>query len=144
MQENALSSGSWINVVTGGPRMVDDELVVDYVPVTCTHCAKPACLDACPMEAITKHQDGIVLIDEGLCNGCKACIPACPFAVIRFNTEKDVVEKCHLCSHRIEKGLEPACVRHCQAGAILFGDIDEITEQMMRDRTQRRIVRNKV
>lgn len=143
MQENDLPSGSWINVITIGPRRVEDKLVVDYVPVTCAHCAKPMCVDACPMQAITKRGDGVVLIDESLCNGCTACIQACPFAVIRFNDEKGVVEKCNLCLHRIEKGLKPACVQHCQAGAILFGDINDIVEQMMRQRTQRKMERNR-
>jgi Fe-S-cluster-containing dehydrogenase component len=142
MQENDLSASSWINVVTVGPRMVNDKMIVDYVPVTCTHCAKPACVDACPVEAITKRPDGVVLIDADLCNGCMACIPACPFGVIRLNTEKGIAEKCNLCLHRIEVGLEPACVQHCQAGAILFGDINEIAEKMMKQRTQRRIMRN--
>ena len=114
MQENDLSDASWINIVTVGPRMVDGKLVVDYIPVTCTHCANPLCADACPVEAITKREDGVVLIDESLCNGCMACIPACPFAVIRFDDEKGVAAKCNLCIQRIEKGLKPACVQHCR------------------------------
>lgn len=142
MQENDLSAGSWINITTVGPRKENDKLVVDYSPVTCTHCAKPACVDACPMEAITKREDGIVLIDESLCNGCMACIPACPFAAIRLNTEKGVVEKCNLCLHRIEKGLDPACVQHCPAEAIIFGDINGVTEQIMKQRAERRTARN--
>jgi Fe-S-cluster-containing dehydrogenase component len=141
MQENDLSGGSWINVVTVGPRKVDSNIVVDYVPITCAHCAKPACSDVCPANAITKRADGVVLIDETLCTGCMACIPACPFAVIRFNDEKGVAEKCNLCLQRIEKGLEPACVHHCQAGAILFGDINEQAETLMQQRGRKRIGR---
>ena len=143
MQENNLLSGSYINLVTVGPRMVDGKLAVDYMPVTCTHCARPACVAACPVEAIKKRQDGVVLINTDLCNGCMACISACPFTAIRFNTEKGVAEKCNLCLHRIDGGLEPACVKHCQAKAILFGDINEITERMMKERMQRRAVRNR-
>jgi Fe-S-cluster-containing dehydrogenase component len=98
---------------------------------------------ACPVEAIKKRQDGVVLINTDLCNGCMACISACPFSAIRFNTEKGVAEKCNLCLHRIDRGLEPACVKHCQARAILFGDINEITERMMKERMQRRAIRNR-
>lgn len=141
MQENDLSAGSWINVVTVGPREVDGNILVDYVPVTCAHCAKPACVDACPVDAITKRADGVVLIDESLCNGCMACIPACPFAVIRFNDEKGVAEKCNLCLGRIERGLEPACAHHCQARAILFGDVNEMAESVMEQRVRQRIER---
>lgn len=143
-QENNLLSGSYINLVTIGPQMLDGKLVVDYVPVTCAHCAEPACVDACPVKAITKRQDGVVLIDSDLCNGCMACISACPFAAIQFNSEKNVAEKCNLCLHRIDRGLEPACVQHCQAKAILFGDINEVTERLRSERIKRRILRNKV
>ena len=141
MQENDLSVGSWINIVTAGPRKVDGNIVVDYVPVTCAHCAKPPCVDSCPADAITKRGDGVVLIDDKLCYGCMACIPACPFAVIRFNDEKGIAEKCNLCLRRIERGLKPACVHHCQAGAILFGDINEISDSLMKQRERRRIGR---
>ena len=141
MQENNLSLAPWINVVAVGPREVGGNLLVDYVPVTCQHCAKPPCADVCPTNAITKRSEGIVVIDESLCNGCMACLPACPFGVIRLNTEKDVVEKCNLCLNRIERGLKPACVQHCQAGAILFGDVNEIAESMMKERLQRRVMK---
>ena len=93
MQENNLSRAPWINVVTVGPREVGANLLVDYVPVTCHHCAKPPCADVCPTKAITKRWDGIVVIDESLCTGCMDCLPACPFGVIRLNTQKDVAEK---------------------------------------------------
>lgn len=140
-QENNLPVGTdWIKVVTVGPRQVGEKLLVDYIPTTCTHCARPPCADACPTKAIKKSHNGMVVIDEALCDGCLMCITACPFGIIRFNQGKNVVEKCTLCSHRIEKGLKPACVQHCQAGAILFGEINEISRQLMEKRVQRRIL----
>lgn len=139
MQENDLSTGSWINVVTIGPRKENGKILVDYVPVTCAHCAKPPCADVCPTGAITKREDGVVVINESQCIGCLACIPACPFSVIRLNEERGVAEKCNLCLSRIEKGLKPACVQHCQAGAILFGETNEVAKLMMERRMQRRI-----
>lgn len=120
--------------------MVGDRLQVDYIPVTCTHCARPACAEVCPTKAIQKGDDGIVLIEPSLCNGCLACIPACPFGVIRFNENRNIVEKCNLCSRRVEKGLKPACVHHCDAGAILFGEINEVCRKLMEGRLQRRIL----
>ncbi len=140
MQENNLSHVPWINVVTVGPREASGNLLVDYIPVTCHHCAKPRCADACPTKAINKREDGIVDINADLCIGCKVCISACPFAVIRFNTETNVAEKCTLCTHRIKKGLKPACVQHCQAGAIFFGEINEITERMMKRRLRKTVM----
>lgn len=138
-QEHNLPVGPrFITVVTVGPRKVGDKLIVDFVPRTCLHCGKPPCAEVCPTDAIKKREDGIVIIDEELCNGCMACQSACPFSVIQFNPEKSVAEKCDMCLSRVEKGLKPACVHHCQAGAILFGDINEISQQMNKERAQRR------
>lgn len=138
--ENNLPAGmDWIKVVTVGPRQVGEKLMVDYVPTTCTHCAKAPCIEACPPGAIKRQGNGVVAIDAALCNGCLMCITACPSSVIRFNETKNVVEKCTLCSHRIVKGLKPACVHHCEAGAILFGDVNELSRQLMERRVRRRI-----
>ncbi len=139
--ENGLAPDTdWIKVVTVGPRKVGEKLVVDYVPTTCTHCAKPPCAGACPTGAIEKRANGIVAIDEARCNGCLLCVTACPLGVIRFAESKNVVEKCHLCAQRIEKGLKPACVHHCQAGAILFGEANEISRQIEERRISRRVM----
>jgi Fe-S-cluster-containing dehydrogenase component len=134
-QENNLPVGPrWIRVITVGPRKVNGKLVMDFVPMTCMHCGKPSCIDACPVKAITKREDGIVLIDAGLCNGCGACIEACPFTAPQFNPKTNRVEKCTLCVHRVEKGLKPSCVQHCPAGAIYFGDVNQITEEARKKR----------
>ena len=136
-QENDLPVGpKWIHVVTVGPKKVGDKLVVDFIPMTCVHCAKAPCIDACPTDAITNRQDGIVIIDPALCNGCMACIPACPFAAPQFNPEKNVVEKCNLCLNRVEKGLKPSCVQACPSGAIYFGEVNEVIQLMREQRAQ--------
>jgi Fe-S-cluster-containing dehydrogenase component len=136
-QENDLPVGPrWIRVVTVGPRKVGDRLIVDFVPMTCAHCAKPPCIDACPTKAITKRQDGIVVIEPSLCNGCMACIPACPFAAPQFNPKKNVVEKCNLCLDRVEKGLRPSCVQACPSGAIYFGEVNQVIQLMREQRAQ--------
>ena len=131
----------WITVITVGPKKVGDNLITKFVPTTCLHCAKPPCLEACPMRAIKKRGDGIVVIDEELCTGCGDCITACPLSVIGINPQKVVAEKCTLCWHRVEKGLAPACVVACQTGAIYFGDINKISLQLRKERAQRRIER---
>lgn len=56
-----------------------------YTPRTCMHCEKPACLAACPAEAIKKTPDGVVYVDYETCQGIKACIPACPYGVPQFD-----------------------------------------------------------
>ena len=95
-----------------------------FVTSACNHCANPACLAACPTspKAITKRDsDGIVLIDQDLCIGCKYCIWACPYGVPQLNQVTKKAEKCTFCYHRIDQGLRPACVETCVGGAIQFG-----------------------
>ncbi len=140
-QENTLPVGpKWINVDMVGPRRVGEDIRVDFIPTTCHHCGKPPCADVCPTEAIKKREDGIVIIDPDLCIGCMACLPACPFAVIQFNSDNNTAEKCNLCLSRIQRGLKPACAHHCEAGAILFGDINKISQQMRKERAHRRSI----
>lgn len=131
-QENHISQAnlSWIKVVQVGPKQEGDKLVMHFVPTVCKHCGNPPCIEACPEDAITKREDGIVLINEDLCIGCKACIEACPFKAPLFNPEKNVVEKCTLCVHRVEKSLKPNCATHCPAEAIIFGDPTKLAKQL--------------
>ena len=137
-QENDVPIGlRFIKVIQVGPKKVGDNLVAKFSPTTCLHCAKPPCQEVCTVNAIKKRADGIVTIDADLCIGCGECITACPFSVIGIDPQKGVAEKCTLCVHRIEKGLAPACVETCQAGAIYFGDRNEISQRLRHDRAQR-------
>ena len=134
-QENELPAGlKWLSVKQVGPKHVNGKLVMDFIPMTCMHCAKPPCMDVCPVEAITKGTDGIVRISRDLCIGCGVCLQACPFGAPRFNPDTDVVEKCNLCADRVEKGFLPACVQACPAGAILFGESTAITQKISQQR----------
>jgi Fe-S-cluster-containing dehydrogenase component len=81
------------------------------------------------VEAIHQREDGIVLIDPEICIGCKACIEACPFGVMQFNSEEGVAEKCHLCYHRIDRGEKPACVDTCIGRCIHFGEVEELVNR---------------
>ena len=136
-QENNLPVGPrWIQVITVGPRKIGEKLLVDFIPVTCRHCAQPPCVDACPTDAIIKRQDGIVDIYPELCNGCMACIPTCPFSALQYNPEKNVVEKCNMCLDRVERGQKPACVQACPSKAIYFGETNDIIQQMRQQRAR--------
>ncbi len=86
------------------------------------------------MDAITKREDGIVLIDEELCIGCKDCIEACPLGVMQFDEEREVAQKCNLCVDRLDRGLQPACVAACPSHCIYFGDIKKITERLGKEK----------
>lgn len=91
----------------------------------CNQCEDAPCVTACPTSAMFKRPDGIVDFDKTVCIGCKACIAACPYDAIFINPEDHSAEKCNFCAHRIDGGLEPACVVVCPVEAILVGDLND-------------------
>ncbi len=105
-----------------------------YVKWQCQHCEKPACVGVCPVTAITKLPDGPVVINESQCIGCRYCYQACPYKVPRFDFEKRVTRKCHLCYNRIPllNYMKPACVAACPVGALSFGYKHEIIKEANR------------
>ena len=91
----------------------------------CNQCAHAPCVTACPTTAMFKRADGIVDFDKSICIGCKACMAACPYDAIFINPEDHSAEKCNFCAHRIDVGLEPACVVVCPTQSILIGDLND-------------------
>src|SRR6266542_2713536 len=89
----------------------------------CNQCSDAPCVAACPTAAMFQRPDGIVDFDKSACIGCKACIAACPYDAIFINPEDHSAEKCNFCAHRLDVGLEPACVVVCPTQAILVGDV---------------------
>ncbi len=102
----------------------------------CMHCQDPGCLKACPAPgAIVQYSNGIVDFHEENCIGCGYCITGCPFNIPRLSKKDSKVYKCTLCSDRVAVGLEPACVKTCPTGAIVFG-----TKEDMLGHAEERIV----
>jgi Fe-S-cluster-containing dehydrogenase component len=101
------------------------DLRMNFLPQVCNHCENPPCVEACPVEALTKRKDGLVFLEDEKCDGCRICLEACPYEAIIFNQEKEKAEKCNLCAHRIDQGLEPFCVICCEGQAILIGDLND-------------------
>jgi len=93
-----------------------------YLPKLCNHCEKPPCVQVCPVGATFNTKDGVVLVDESYCIGCRYCIQACPYGARYLHPEKRVADKCTFCYHRITKGLRPACVEVCPTSARIFGE----------------------
>ncbi|MEP6921660.1 MAG: 4Fe-4S dicluster domain-containing protein [bacterium] len=91
----------------------------------CNQCEHAPCVTACPTTAMFKRADGIVDFDKSICIGCKACMAACPYDAIFINPEDHSAEKCNFCAHRIDMGLEPACVVVCPTQAIIIGDMND-------------------
>ncbi|HUG41514.1 MAG TPA: 4Fe-4S dicluster domain-containing protein [Longimicrobiales bacterium] len=91
----------------------------------CNQCEDAPCVAACPTAAMYRRVDGIVDFDKAACIGCKACIAACPYDAIFINPEDHSAEKCNFCAHRLDVGLEPACVTVCPTQAIKVGDLND-------------------
>src|SRR3954462_4297902 len=96
----------------------------------CNQCEHAPCVAACPTAAMYQRGDGIVDFDKSICIGCKACMAACPYDAIFINPEDHSAEKCYFCAHRIDVGLEPACVIVCPTEAILIGDLNDTNSKV--------------
>ena len=92
----------------------------------CKHCVQAGCLEVCPTGAIIRTEFDTVVIQSDVCNGCRACIAACPFGVIDINPVSGTAQKCTLCYDRLQVGLEPACSKACPTDSIQFGTIAEL------------------
>jgi formate dehydrogenase iron-sulfur subunit len=105
-----------------------DKLSFVFVKRQCMHCEHPGCATACTVGALQKRPDGPVVYDESKCIGCRYCMYACPFGVPTFQWDKPfaLIGKCELCVDRLDAGQKPACAKTCPAGAIQFGQRDEL------------------
>ena len=98
--------------------------------VSCRHCVDGPCVLACPMQAIFRRpEDGTVIVNRDMCVGCRSCELACPIGAPKF-PEDGKMAKCDLCYIRRDSGMKPACVSTCPTGALDFGSIKEISDNM--------------
>ncbi len=91
----------------------------------CNHCADAPCVEICPVSALYIRPDGIVDFDNGRCIGCKGCLQACPYDALHIDPRSNTAAKCNFCSHRVDRGLQPACVVACPEQAIVAGDLHD-------------------
>ena len=121
---------------SGGPAAAGADVAQPaltlHFPRSCLHCETPACVTVCPTGASYKRaEDGIVLVDEDKCIGCKLCSWACPYGAREYSEVEGVMKKCTLCVDRIynenlpEAEREPACVQVCPTRARHFGDLGD-------------------
>lgn len=118
-QEHKLTEDkAFLEIQTIGPVRVDGRMAMRFIPHVCMHCRAPMCIKVCPVKAISKKEEGIVLIDAAKCIGCWDCTWACPYHAIAFDEETGKAMKCDLCIDRLGQGLLPSCVHNCPSKAI--------------------------
>jgi Fe-S-cluster-containing dehydrogenase component len=100
-------------------------LHLEYRSERCNHCDVAPCVAACPTGAsFVDEASNIVLVDPGLCTGCKSCMVACPYDA-RFIMPEGYASKCTFCMHRVREGQLPACVAVCPTRTMYFGDLND-------------------
>ena len=120
--------------IDGFEQKIPDKEITStfFVPKLCNHCHKSPCVQVCPVGATYDSPEGVVLVDEKYCIGCRYCVQACPYGCRYIHPEKDVVDKCTLCYHRITKGLDPACIENCPTGARIYGNLHDKNSELVK------------
>ncbi len=118
---------SWVKIIEKGNY---PHVRKFFLPSLCNNCENPICLTNCPVKATWKRPDGIVVVDPHRCIGCKYCMASCPYDVRSINPLKRIVQKCEFCRHRVDAGLEPACVETCLGRARIFGNLLDPTSHI--------------
>ena len=121
--ENEVPLGGFLTRVRYLEQPVKETL--SFLPLLCMHCQDAPCLKACPTQAVTRLNDGRVVIDQDKCCGMKACIAACPYGAIYIDPNSGHADKCDLCTHRTSLNMNPACVASCPTQTLRFGDLDD-------------------
>jgi tetrathionate reductase subunit B len=114
------------------PQPEKEVLRTFFVPKLCNQCDNPPCVQVCPVGATFSTDEGVVLIDDTRCIGCRYCIQACPYGARYLHPAKQTADKCTFCYHRITKGLLPACVEVCPTQARVFGDLRSAASPLAR------------
>lgn len=120
------AGGSWKEVKGAWQQ----DVFAYYTSISCNHCLDPACVKVCPTGAHAKRkEDGLVLIDQKKCIGCKLCAAACPYDAPQFDAKSEKMTKCDACVDRLAEGKLPSCVESCPQRALDFGDIKELEKK---------------
>ncbi|MBK5268335.1 MAG: 4Fe-4S dicluster domain-containing protein [Acidimicrobiia bacterium] len=141
-QHHLPKTDEWIKVY----ELVDAQGLHFAMPVLCMQCETAPCVRVCPVRATYHRDDGVIVVDQDVCIGCRMCMAACPYDVRVFNWDKaaaiderfhadtpeftvpqqqGTVSKCTMCVHLLEEGSLPSCLTSCSMEAIFVGDLVE-------------------
>lgn len=107
------------------------------ISIACMHCEEPYCIAACPAKAISKREDGVVLVDKEKCLGCRLCSWVCPFGAPKYGPDLKM-QKCTFCNDRPE-WMPRTCEEVCPTNAIVCGTIDQL-EKIAKERKGQRLI----
>lgn len=111
-------------------NVVQHNIYAYWVTVSCNHCMNAVCVTVCPNGAIKKRgEDGLVLINEERCTGCRRCQTACPYQAPQFDAVKGKMKKCDFCQELLRKGKAPACISACPMRVLGYGELGELREK---------------
>ncbi len=128
-----LTPKTWMLVKFVGTGKGDD-FRWRFAQERCMHCLNPSCRNVCPVGAITKYDNGPVVINVDVCIGCKYCVAVCPFRIPRYDAATNKTYKCTMCPDRIREGMGPACVETCPTDALEFGEREEMLAKALEKR----------
>ncbi|SFM31896.1 DMSO/selenate family reductase complex B subunit [Pelosinus propionicus] len=101
-----------------------------WVPISCNHCVDAPCVAVCPSGAMYKRpEDGLVLINEKSCIGCRRCFAVCPYQAPQFDAATSKMKKCDFCQDLLLQGTEPACVSACPMRVLGYGELKELQKK---------------
>ncbi len=123
-QENGVALGNFRTWVKYTEKGTFPNVTRNFLVERCNHCDDAPCVTICPVTALWKRDDGIVDFSGDRCIGCKSCMAACPYDAIYIDPDTHTIGKCNYCAHRVDVGLQPACVNVCPVEAIITGDLD--------------------
>lgn len=102
-----------------GPHLIRVlERAPKFIPIYCRQCGNAPCQKACPVDAIVTNDQGIVMVVQENCIGCRVCVDACPFGAMAFDEGTALAMNCDVCVHRLAVGKEPACMSICPTRCI--------------------------
>ena len=135
-KHNLAADQVWRNVfeVSGGVwQKAGDAWVPDvyayHLSISCNHCEKPICAEVCPAKALSKRDDGIVVLDNKKCLGCGYCSWVCPYNALQYIETEGHMSKCTFCADELDEGKPPSCVSACPMRVLDYGGLEDIEKK---------------